>query len=46
MRLPFTADEFFDVFGAYNLLFWPAAFALWVLSASMGSTLSVHAIFT
>jgi hypothetical protein len=28
--LPFTSDQFFDVFGAYNRLFWPFALGLWV----------------
>ena len=30
MSLPFTADQFFDVFGAYNRALWPAALGLWV----------------
>jgi hypothetical protein len=33
MELPFTHEAFLDVFGAYNLAWWPAAVALWVASA-------------
>jgi uncharacterized protein DUF6064 len=33
MRLPFSSDEFFDVFAAYNGQLWPAAVLLWVGSA-------------
>ena len=32
MRLPFTREEFFDLFAAYNGALWPAAVALWVAS--------------
>ena len=32
MQLPFTPSEFFDVFGAYNSVLWPAALALWLVS--------------
>ena len=32
MRLPFTKDEFFDVFAAYNGALWPAVVALWLAS--------------
>lgn len=28
--LPFTPDQFFDVFGAYNHLLWPFALGLWL----------------
>src|SRR5687768_7326251 len=28
--LPFTADQFFDVFGAYNRLLWPVVLGLWL----------------
>jgi hypothetical protein len=28
--LPFTPDQFFDVFGAYNRLLWPFALGLWL----------------
>jgi hypothetical protein len=31
--VPFTADEFLDVFAAYNNALWPLALALWVLTA-------------
>jgi hypothetical protein len=33
MTLPFTDEQFFGVFAAYNMLLWPAAFALWVATA-------------
>jgi uncharacterized protein DUF6064 len=33
MTLPFTSDEFFDVFAAYNEHLWPFALALWLLTA-------------
>lgn len=29
MTLPFSADAFFDLFGAYNAQFWPVAVLLW-----------------
>src|SRR4029077_11640490 len=32
MRLPFTKDQFFDVFAAYNGALWPAVVALWLAS--------------
>lgn len=34
MQLPFTTDQFFDVFAAYNDVLWPGAVALWIASAS------------
>ena len=33
MQLPFTREQFFDLFGAYNGILWPAAVALWIASA-------------
>jgi Family of unknown function (DUF6064) len=33
VRLPFTRDEFFDLFTAYNASLWPAVVVLWVASA-------------
>jgi hypothetical protein len=33
MGLPFTPDQFFDVFAAYNERLWPCALALWLLTA-------------
>ena len=33
MTLPFTRDEFLDVFAAYNQRLWPFALALWLLTA-------------
>jgi hypothetical protein len=32
MQLPFTTEQFFDLFGAYNEAFWPALAVLWVTS--------------
>jgi hypothetical protein len=32
VRLPFTRDEFFDLFAAYNSALWPAVVGLWVAS--------------
>ena len=32
MQLPFTKDQFFDLFGAYNETLWPALVALWIAS--------------
>jgi hypothetical protein len=33
MQLPFTREQFFDLFGAYNEALWPAVIALWIASA-------------
>jgi hypothetical protein len=35
MQLPFTRDQFFDLFVAYNEALWPAAVALWIASAAI-----------
>ena len=32
MQLPFTREQFFDLFAAYNDALWPAVVALWVAS--------------
>lgn len=32
MTLPFTLEQFLDVFGAYNRALWPVALALWLAS--------------
>jgi hypothetical protein len=32
MQLPFTKDQFFDLFAAYNSALWPALLALWTAS--------------
>jgi hypothetical protein len=32
--LPFTHDQFLDVFGAYNRALWPAAILIWLLTAA------------
>jgi hypothetical protein len=33
MQLPFTREQFFDLFAAYNTALWPAVVALWIASA-------------
>ncbi len=33
MQLPFTGEQFFDLFEAYNEALWPAVVALWIASA-------------
>jgi hypothetical protein len=33
MQLPFTREQFFDLFVGYNEALWPAAVALWIASA-------------
>jgi hypothetical protein len=33
MKLPFTKEQFFDLFVSYNEALWPAAVALWIASA-------------
>ena len=33
--MPFTTNEFLDVFAAYNSALWPFALALWVLTAAV-----------
>ena len=33
MSLPFTHDQFLNVFGAYNFALWPAVAILWLLTA-------------
>ncbi len=33
MTLPFTHDQFLDVFAAFNTALWPAALALWLATA-------------
>jgi hypothetical protein len=35
MTLPFTADQFFDVFAAYNRTFWLMVAGLWLASAGV-----------
>jgi hypothetical protein len=35
MSLPFSADDFFDVFARYNLAQWPAALALWLTAGAV-----------
>ena len=34
MQLPFTHDQFLDVFAAYNRALWPAAILMWLLTAA------------
>ena len=33
MQLPFTREQFFDLFADYNAALWPALLALWIASA-------------
>jgi hypothetical protein len=33
MQLPFTSEQFFDLFAAYNAALWPVLLALWITSA-------------
>jgi hypothetical protein len=35
MQLPFTREQFFDLFVAYNEALWPAVVALWVASTAV-----------
>ena len=42
MQLPFTRDQFFDLFAAYNEALWPAAVALWMASAVIVLRLSAR----
>jgi len=35
MQLPFTREQFFDLFAAYNEALWPAAAALWIASTAI-----------
>jgi hypothetical protein len=35
MQLPFTREQFFDLFADYNGALWPAAIALWAASAAI-----------
>jgi hypothetical protein len=39
VQLPFTRDQFLDVFAAYNATLWPGAVALWLGSAVMAALL-------
>jgi hypothetical protein len=39
MPLPFTREQFFDLFAAYNGMLWPALVALWVTSVVMTALL-------
>lgn len=40
MGLPFTSDQFFDVFAAYNERLWPFALGLWLLTAGTAAALA------
>ena len=35
MQLPFTKEQFFDLFAAYNVALWPALIALWIASVAV-----------
>jgi hypothetical protein len=36
MRVPFTQQQFLDVFGAYNATAWPAVVVLWLVTLAFG----------
>jgi hypothetical protein len=36
MQLPFTREQFFELFAAYNAALWPALVLLWIASAAAG----------
>lgn len=40
MQLPFSPAEFFDLLAAYNTSLWPAAVALWIVSALAAASLA------
>lgn len=42
MSLPFSHDQFLDVFGAYNAALWPAAAALWLATAALLGALALR----
>jgi uncharacterized protein DUF6064 len=35
MQLPFTLEQFLDVFGSYNRTMWPAAAVLWLVTVAL-----------
>jgi hypothetical protein len=39
VQLPFTREQFFDVFAAYNAALWPGALALWLASLLIAARL-------
>ena len=39
MQLPFTKEQFFDLFAAYNVGLWPAIIALWIVSVVVSGLL-------
>ena len=39
MQLPFTRDQFFDLFAVYNAAWWPALVVLWIASAVFSALL-------
>ena len=42
MQLPFTKEQFFDLFAAYNVALWPALIALWIASVVVSVLLLWH----
>jgi hypothetical protein len=42
MQLPFTTEQFFDLFVAYNQALWPAVIALWAASMIVAVRLSAR----
>jgi hypothetical protein len=39
MQLPFTKEQFFDLFAAYNVALWPGLIALWIASVVVSALL-------
>ena len=39
MQLPFTKEQFFDLFGVYNVALWPVLIALWMASVAVSALL-------
>lgn len=44
MHLPFTHEQFLNVFAAYNRLLWPAAVLLWFATAAVFTRLYRHGV--
>ena len=42
MQLPFTREQFFDLFAAYNEALWPVLVVLWMASAIVALRLSAR----
>jgi len=42
MQLPYTREQFFDLFAAYNETMWPAPMVLWISSVIVALRLSAR----